>query len=187
MESLVSYLNIELAPRIIRSGELIDVYGEGLLMTGDSGIGKSETAIELIKRGHRLIADDEVEIRRISKKSLIGSAPEGSRHFMELRGIGLINIRMIFGMSAIKTTNKIDLVIHLEDWETWEKSNIYDRMGLKIDYTEILGMKLPIISIPVKPGRNIATIIEVAAISHRQKKMGYNAAEDLLKKLGYDI
>ena len=182
--SLVSYMNVELAPRITRHGVLVEVYGEGLLLVGDSGVGKSETAIELIKRGHRLIADDAVEIRRVSKKSLVGSAPENIRHFIELRGIGIINARRIFGMGAVKLTEKIDMVINLE---LWDSSKVYDRMGMDNEYTEILGLKVPILTIPVKPGRNLAIIIEVAAMNNRQKKMGFNAAKELLQSLGMDV
>ena len=177
--ALVSYMNVELAPRVTRHGVLVEVYGEGILLVGDSGVGKSETAIELIKRGHRLIADDAVEIRRVSKKSLVGTAPENIRHFIELRGIGIINARRIFGMGAVKLTEKIDMVINLE---IWDKTKVYDRMG--IEYTEILGLRVPVLTIPVKPGRNLAVIIEVAAMNNRQKKMGYNAAKELLQNLG---
>ena len=179
--ALVSYMNVELAPRVTRHGVLVEVYGEGILLVGDSGVGKSETAIELIKRGHRLIADDAVEIRRVSKKSLVGTAPENIRHFIELRGIGIINARRIFGMGAVKRTEKIDMVINLE---IWDKTKVYDRMGMENEYTEILGLRVPVLTIPVKPGRNLAVIIEVAAMNNRQKKMGYNAAKELLQNLG---
>lgn len=179
--ALVSYMNVELAPRVTRHGVLVEVYGEGILLVGDSGVGKSETAIELIKRGHRLIADDAVEIRRVSKKSLVGTAPENIRHFIELRGIGIINARRIFGMGAVKLTEKIDMVINLE---IWDKTKVYDRMGMENEYTEILGLRVPMLTIPVKPGRNLAVIIEVAAMNNRQKKMGYNAAKELLQNLG---
>ena len=179
--ALVSYMNVELAPRVTRHGVLVEVYGEGFLLVGDSGVGKSETAIELIKRGHRLIADDAVEIRRVSKKSLVGTAPENIRHFIELRGIGIINARRIFGMGAVKLTEKIDMVINLE---IWDKTKVYDRMGMENEYTEILGLRVPVLTIPVKPGRNLAVIIEVAAMNNRQKKMGYNAAKELLQNLG---
>lgn len=181
--ALVSFMNVELAPRITRHGVLVEVYGEGILLVGDSGVGKSETAIELIKRGHRLIADDAVEIRRVSAKSLVGQAPNNIRHFIELRGIGIINARRIFGMGAVKLTEKIDLVINLE---IWDNKKVYDRMGLDSEYTEILGIKVPVLTIPVKPGRNLAIIIEVAAMNNRQKKMGYNAAQELLQSLGMD-
>ena len=181
--SLVAYLNVELAPRITRHGVLVEVYGEGILLVGDSGVGKSETAIELIKRGHRLIADDAVEIRRVSSKSLVGQSPENIRHFIELRGIGIINARRIFGMGAVKLHEKIDMCINLE---IWDATKVYDRMGMDSEYTEILGIKVPVMTIPVKPGRNLAIIIEVAAMNNRQKKMGYNAAYELLSALGMD-
>lgn len=182
--ALVSLLNVELAPRITRHGVLVEVYGEGILLVGDSGVGKSETAIELIKRGHRLIADDAVEIRRVSSKSLVGQAPENIRHFIELRGIGIINARRIFGMGAVKLSEKIDMCINLE---LWDATKVYDRMGIDSEYTEILGIRVPVMTIPVKPGRNLAVIIEVAAMNNRQKKMGYNAAQELLSSLGMDI
>lgn len=182
--ALVAYMNTELAPRITRHGVLVEVYGEGILLVGDSGVGKSETAIELIKRGHRLIADDAVEIRRVSNKTLVGSAPENIRHFIELRGIGIINARRIFGMGAVKVSEKIDMCINLE---IWDNTKVYDRMGIDSEYTEILGNKVPVMTIPVKPGRNLAIIIEVAAMNNRQKKMGYNAAQELLASLGMDV
>ncbi len=179
--ALIAFLNLHLAPRITRHGVLVEVYGEGILLLGESGVGKSETAIELVKRGHRLIADDAVEIKRVSSKSLVGSAPDNIRHFIELRGIGIINASRIFGAGAVKLTEKIDLVINLEPWDV---NKTYDRMGLENQTTEILELKIPSLTIPVKPGRNLAVIIEVAAMNSRQKKLGYNAAEDLLKKLG---
>ncbi|MCQ2514093.1 MAG: HPr(Ser) kinase/phosphatase [Ruminococcus sp.] len=182
--SLVHFLNKELAPRITRHGVLVEVYGEGCLLIGDSGVGKSETAIELIKRGHRLVADDAVEIRRTSNSTLTGQSPENIRHFIELRGIGIINARQLFGMGAVKTQEKIDMVINLE---LWDSKKVYDRMGLDNDYMEILGIEVPTLTIPVKPGRNLAVIIEVAAMNNRQKKMGYNAAKDLLRSLGMDM
>ena len=182
--ALVAYMNVELAPRITRHGVLVEVYGEGVLIVGDSGVGKSETAIELIKRGHRLIADDAVEIRRVSARSLVGQAPENIRHFIELRGIGIINARRIFGIGAVKISEKIDLVINMEQWDGHK---VYDRMGIDSEHTEILGIKVPVLTIPVKPGRNLAVIIEVAAMNNRQKKMGYNAAEELLQSLGMDL
>ena len=182
--ALISFLNVELAPRITRHGVLVEVYGEGCLLIGDSGVGKSETAVELIKRGHRLIADDAVEIRRVSRKSLVGSSPANIRHFIELRGIGIINARRIFGMGAVKLTENIDLVINLE---LWDSTKIYDRMGIESEVMEILGIEVPVMTIPVKPGRNLAIIIEVAAMNNRQKKMGYNAAQELLQSLGMDI
>ena len=179
--ALIAFLNLHLAPRVTRHGVLVEVYGEGILLLGESGVGKSETAIELVKRGHRLIADDAVEIRRVSSKSLVGTAPDNIRHFIELRGIGIINASRIFGAGAVKLTEKIDLVINMEPWDI---NKAYDRMGLESQTTEILDLKIPSLTIPVKPGRNLAVIIEVAAMNSRQKKLGYNAAEDLLKRLG---
>lgn len=181
MSSLISYLNIELGPRITRHGVLVEVYGEGVFIMGESGVGKSETAMELIKRGHRLIADDAVEIRRVSNRTLVGSAPKNIRHFMELRGIGIVNARRLFGMGAVKVTEKIDMVINLEPWDP---KKMYDRTGMDAEQAEILGLKLPQYTIPVKPGRNLAIILEVAAMNHRQKKMGYNPAVELLESLG---
>lgn len=182
--SLITFLNAVLAPRITRHGVLVEVYGEGVLLIGDSGVGKSEIAVELIKRGHRLIADDAVEIRRVSNRTLVGSSPENIRHFIELRGIGIINARRIFGMGAVKLTEKIDMVINMEQWDS---EKIYDRIGMDNTYTEIMGIKVPIMTIPVKPGRNLAIIIEAAAMNNRQKKMGYNAAQELLQGLGMDV
>ena len=183
MAALIAFLSIELAPRITRHGVLVEVYGEGMLIIGESGVGKSETAIELIKRGHRLIADDAVEIRRVSNKTLVGTPPENIRHFIELRGIGIINARRIFGMGAVKPSEKIDMVINLE---VWDQEKVYDRMGLESEETEILGLKVPQVTVPVRPGRNLAIILEVAAMNNRQKKMGFNAAKELLKRLGMD-
>ena len=183
MSALIYFLNTELAERITRHGVLVEVYGEGVLIVGDSGVGKSETAVELIKRGHRLIADDAVEIRRVSNKTLVGSAPDNIRHFIELRGIGIINARRIFGMGAVKLTEKINMVVQLEPWDS---NKVYDRMGLDNDYISIMGVKVPMTVVPVKPGRNLAIIIEVAAMNNRQKKMGYNAARELLHQLGMD-
>ncbi len=182
--SLVTFLSTELAPRITRHGVLVEVYGEGCLIIGDSGVGKSETAIELIKRGHRLIADDAVEIRKINSRTLIGQSPQNIRHFVELRGVGIINARNLFGMGSIKLSEKIDMVINLE---IWDKTKAYDRMGLENEYMDILGIDIPIMTIPVKPGRNLSNIIEVAAMNNRQKKMGYNAAQELLTSLGMEI
>ena len=181
MAALIASLHVSLAPRITRHGVLVEVYGEGILLLGESGVGKSETAIELVKRGHRLIADDAVEIRKVSSKSLVGSAPDNIRHFIELRGIGIINVSRIFGVGAVKMTEKIDFIINIENWDN-EKT--YNRMGLEEETTEILGLEIPSVTIPVKPGRNLAVIVEVAAINNRQKKMGYNAAADLLNRLG---
>ncbi|MBR6694918.1 MAG: HPr(Ser) kinase/phosphatase [Oscillospiraceae bacterium] len=184
MASLIAFLNLNLAPRITRHGVLIEIYGEGVFITGESGVGKSETAIELVKRGHRLVADDAVEIRKVSNISLVGASPDNIRHFLELRGIGIINARRLFGIGAVKVTEKIDLVVTLEPWDS---EKIYDRMGMVDDYTSILGVNIPALTIPVKPGRNLAVILEVAAMNNRQKKMGYNAAQDLMDKLGLDM
>ena len=180
MASLISSLNNYLAPRITRHGGLVEVYGEGILLLGDSGVGKSETAIELIKRGHRLIADDAVEIKRVSDKTLVGSAPELIKHYVELRGIGIVDVRRLFGMGSIKETEKIDMVINLEPWE---QGKMYDRFGLEEQTTEILGIRVPTIVIPVCPGRNLSVVIEVAAMNNRQKRMGYNTAEEFNKRL----
>ena len=177
---LIGMLNVDLAPRIQRHGVLVEVYGEGILILGESGVGKSETAIELVKRGHRLIADDAVEIRRVSQKTLVGTSPEIIRHFIELRGIGIVDVRRIFGMGAVKQTEKIDMVIQLE---VWDDSKFYDRLGLDEESIEILGNRVPSLTVPVKPGRNLAMIIEVAAMNNRQKKMGYNAAEEMNRRL----
>ena len=180
MAALIAFLNVQLAPRLTRHGVLVEVYGEGVLILGDSGVGKSETAIELVKRGHRLIADDAVEIKRVSAKTLVGSAPEIIRHYVELRGIGIVDVRRIFGMGAVKLTEKIDMIINLEPWV---QGKMYDRFGLDCEYTEILGIKIPTTTIPVKPGRNLAIILEIAAMNNRQKKMGFNTAEEFNKKL----
>ena len=180
MASLISFLNVQLAPRITRHGVLVEVSGEGILILGDSGVGKSETAIELVKRGHRLIADDAVEIKRVSSKTLVGSAPELIRHYIELRGIGIIDVRRIFGMGAVKLTEKIDLVVNLEPWE---QGKFYERVGMETEYCEIMGIKIPSITIPVHPGRNMAIILEIAAMNNKQKKMGYNTAEEFNKRL----
>ena len=180
MAAIISSLNNYLAPRITRHGVLVEVYGEGLLLLGDSGVGKSETAIELVKRGHRLIADDAVEIKRVSSKTLVGTAPEIIRHYVELRGIGIVDVRRLFCMGAVKMTERIDLIINLE---TWVQGKMYDRLGLEEQKTNILGLDIPSITIPVKPGRNLAIILEIAAMNNRQKKMGYNTAEEFNKKL----
>lgn len=184
MAKLIAYLNIRLAPRITRHGVLIEVYGEGMLILGESGVGKSETAIELVKRGHRLVADDAVEIRKTSNITLVGSSPDNIRHFLELRGIGIINARQLFGMGAVKISEKIDLVVELE---LWNPEKVYDRMGMDNHYMSILSVKIPYLTIPVKPGRNLAVILEVAAMNNRQKKMGYNAAQELMGNLGLNI
>ena len=180
MGALIASLNLSLAERMTRHGVLVEVYGEGILMLGDSGIGKSETAIELVKRGHRLIADDAVEIKKVSAKTLVGSAPELIRHYVELRGIGIVDVRRLFGMGAVKLTEKIDMIINLEPWQ---QGKFYERVGLDTEYTEIMGINIPSITIPVKPGRNLAIIIEIAAMNNRQKKMGYNTALEFNKKL----
>lgn len=184
LAKLIAFLNIKLAPRITRHGVLIEVYGEGMLMLGESGVGKSETAIELVKRGHRLVADDAVEIRRTSNITLVGSSPDNIRHFLELRGIGIINARQLFGMGAVKVSEKIDIVVELE---LWNPEKVYDRMGMDNHFMSILGVKVPHLTIPVKPGRNLAVILEVAAMNNRQKKMGYNAAQELLDNLGLNM
>ena len=180
MAAITSGLNVSLAERITQHGVLVEVYGEGILLLGDSGVGKSETAIELVKRGHRLIADDAVEIKRVSAITLVGSAPQLIRHYIELRGIGIVDVRRIFGMGSVKDSEKIDLIINFENWV---QGKMYDRFGLDTEYTEILGIKIPSITIPVKPGRNLAVIIEIAAMNHRQKKMGFNTAEEFEKRL----
>lgn len=181
--ALIAFLNLNLAPRITRHGVLIEIYGEGVLILGESGVGKSETAIELVKRGHRLVADDAVEIRKVSNISLVGTSPDNIRHFLELRGIGIINARRLFGVGAVKVTEKIDLVVELE---IWNPEKLYDRMGIDNEYVSILGVNVPSATIPVKPGRNLAVILEVAAMNNRQKKMGYNAAHELLERLGME-
>ena len=177
--AIISHLKAELAPRVTRHGVLMEVYGEGVLLTGDSGIGKSETAIELLKRGHRLIADDAVEIKKVSGSSLIGSAPELIRDYIELRGIGIINVAKLFGMGAVKIENEINLVVNIVPWNTHE---VYDRLGLEDQYTEILGVKIPMNTIPVTPGRNLAVILEVAAMNNRQRKFGYNPALEFIEQ-----
>ena len=180
MAALIGYLSVALAPMITRHGVLVEVYGEGMLILGDSGVGKSETAIELIKRGHRLIADDAVEIKKVSAKTLVGQAPEVIRHYIELRGIGIVDVRRIFGMGAVKMSEKIDIIINLEPWE---EGKVYNRMGLEEEYSEIMGIKVPTTTIPVRPGRNLAIVLEIAAMNNRQKKMGINAAEEFNRKL----
>lgn len=180
MSSLISYLNVQIAPRITRHGVLVEVYGEGILILGESGVGKSEAAIELLKRGHRLVADDAVEIKRVSSKTLVGSSPAIIRHFVELRGIGIIDVKEIFGIGAVKDTESIDLIIHLEQWK---EDKQYDRLGMVDEYTNIMGINVSSLTIPVKLGRNLAVIIEVAAMNNRQKRMGYNAAVELNNRL----
>ena len=180
MAALIAFLNVELGPRITRHGVLVEVYGEGILLLGDSGVGKSETAIELLKRGHRLIADDAVEIRKVSATTLVGRAPEIIKHYVELRGIGIVDVRRLFGMGSVKETEKIDLVINLEPWQD---GKMYDRLGLDESTTEILGIDVPSIVLPVCPGRNLSVVIEVAAMNNRQKRMGYNTAAEFNKRL----
>ena len=175
ISAIITYLKAELAPRITRHGVLMEVYGEGLLLTGDSGIGKSETAVELLKRGHRLIADDAVEIKKVSGNSLVGNAPKLIRNYIELRGIGIVNVAKLFGMGAVKTENGINLVVNIVPWNTHE---VYDRLGLEDQYMEILGVRVPMNTIPVTPGRNLAVILEVAAMNNRQRKLGYNSAQE---------
>lgn len=180
MAEVIRWLNVELAPRISIHGVLVDVYGEGLLIMGESGIGKSEAALELIKRGHRLVTDDVVEIKKVSDDTLIGTAPDITRHFIELRGIGIIDVKTLFGVESVKDTQSIDLVIKLEEWN---KEQEYDRLGLDEKYTEFLGNKVVCHSIPIRPGRNLAVICESAAVNYRQKKMGYNAARELYNRV----
>lgn len=180
MAALIASLNLSLAPRITRHGVLVEVYGEGILILGDSGVGKSETAIELVKRGHRLIADDAVEIKKVSSKSLVGSAPELIRHFVELRGIGIVDVKRIFGMGSVKDTEKIDMIVNFEQWV---QGKMYDRFGLDTEYTDIMGIQVPTTVIPVCPGRNLAVILEIAAMNNRQKKMGYDTAKEFNDRL----
>ena len=180
---IIDYLNKMLAPQITRHGVLMNINGQGVLLLGDSGIGKSETAIELLKRGHRLVADDAVELRKVSNRQIMGTAPENIRHFIELRGVGIINVARVFGSGAVKMSEKVDLVVELEPWD---KTKNYSRTGLETDTTDIMGIQLPCTVIPVMPGRNLAVILEAAAINNRQKKMGYNAARELLARLGLD-
>ncbi len=180
MAEVIRWLNVKLAPCISIHGVLVDVFGEGVLIMGESGIGKSEAALELIKRGHRLVTDDVVELRKVSDDTLIGSAPDITRHFIELRGIGIIDVKTLFGVESVKDTQSIDMVIKLEDWN---KDKEYDRLGLEDQYTEFLGNRVVCHSIPIRPGRNLAIIVESAAVNHRQKKMGYNAAKELYNRV----
>lgn len=180
MAEIIRWLNVKLAPCISIHGVLVDVYGEGVLIMGESGIGKSEAALELIKRGHRLVSDDVVEIHRVSDVSLIGTAPDITRHFIELRGIGIIDVKTLFGVESVKDTQEIDLVIKLEEWN---KDKEYDRLGMEEEHTEFLGNKVVCHSLPIRPGRNLAVIVEAAAVNHRQKKMGYNAAQELYRRV----
>ena len=180
LSALIAELNRELAPRITRHGVLVEVYGEGVLIVGESGAGKSETAIELIKRGHRLVSDDVVELRKVSDVTLVGSAPDITRHFIELRGIGIIEVKTLGGVESVKDTQSVDLVIKLEEWD---RDKEYDRLGLTEEYTEFLGNKVVCHSLPIRPGRNLAIIVETAAVNNRQKKMGYNAAQELYRRV----
>lgn len=180
MAEIIRWLNVKLAPCISVHGVLVDVYGEGVLITGESGIGKSEAALELIKRGHRLVTDDVVELRKVSDDTLVGSAPDVTKHLIELRGIGIVDVKALFGASSVKDTQSVDLVIRLEDWD---KDKEYDRLGLEEEYTEYLGNKIVCHNIPIRPGRNLAVICESAAVNHRQKKMGYNAAQELYTRV----
>lgn len=180
LAEVIRWMNVQLAPCISIHGVLVDVYGVGVLIMGDSGVGKSETALELIKRGHRLVTDDVVEIRKVSEDTLVGTAPDITRHFIELRGIGIVDVKALFGVQSVKETQNIDLVITLEDWS---KDKEYDRLGLEENYTEFLGNKVQCHTIPIRPGRNLALIVESAAINHRQKQMGYNAAQELYRRV----
>ena len=180
MAETIRWLNVKLAPCIPVHGVLVDVYGEGLLITGESGIGKSEAALELVRRGHRLVTDDVVEIRKVSDDTLVGSAPDMLKHLIELRGIGVVDVKALFGASAVMDTQSIDLVIRLEDWD---RDKEYDRLGLEENYTEYMGNKVVCYNIPIRPGRNVAVICESAAVNHRQKKMGYNAAQELYSRV----
>ena len=184
LSALISYLNVELAPRVTKHGVLVEVYGEGILILGESGVGKSETALELVKRGHRLVADDVVEIRKVSDKTLFGTAPDIIRHFIEIRGVGILDVKNLYGVGSVKVTENINLVIQLEFWD--QKKN-YDRLGLVDEYTDILGINVPCLTIPVRPGRNLAIIVEVAAMNNRQKNMGYNAARALNERVLVEI
>ena len=181
---IIRWMRVELAPNISIHGVMVDVYGEGVLITGESGIGKSEAALELIRRGHRLVSDDVVKISRISDEMLIGEAPAITKHFIELRGIGIIDIKSLFGIECVEDSHAIDLVIKLVEWD---KDLQYDRLGLNVEYEEFLGKKVVCHTIPVRPGRNLAVIVETAAVNHRQKKMGYNAAEELYSRVTENI
>ena len=180
MAEVIRWLKVQLAPCIVIHGVLVDVYGEGVLITGESGIGKSEAALELIKRGHRLVTDDAVEIRKVSDEELIGTAPGVTKYFIELRGIGIIDVKTLFGVESVKETQQINMVIQLEDWK---RDKEYDRLGLEEEYTEYLGNKVVCHALPIRPGRNLAVIVEAAAVNHRQKKMGYNAAKELYRRV----
>lgn len=181
---LINYLNVQLAPRENKHGVLVEVYGEGILILGESSVGKSETALELVKRGHRLVADDVVEVRKVSDRTLVGTAPDIIRHFMEIRAIGILDVKTLFGVGSVKMTEKVNLVIHLEKWD---ENKLYDRLGLVEEYTDILGVKVPLLNVPVRPGRNLAMIVEVAAMNNRQRVMGYNAAKVLNDRIMAEI
>ena len=181
---IIRWLNVQLAPCISIHGVLVDVYGVGVLIMGESGIGKSEAALELVKRGHRLVSDDVVEIRKVSDETLVGSAPDITRHFIELRGIGIVDVKTLFGVLSVRETQNIDLVITLEEWD---KEKEYDRLGLEEQYTEFLGNKVVCHQLPIRPGRNLAVIVETASINYRQKKMGYNAAQELYKRVQQNL
>ena len=184
VNNLVSLLSVELAPRVTRHGVMVEVYGEGIFITGESGAGKSETAIERLKRGHRLIADDAVELRKVSERSIVGSSPENIRHFIELRGVGILNVARTFGTGAVKVSEKVDMAVHLEHWNA---SKTYQDLGIDTPTTDIMGVEIPLVVLPVQPGRNLAIVIEAAAINNRQKKMGYSAANDLMERLGMNF
>lgn len=184
LSGLIRYLNLQLAPRISKHGVLVEVYGEGILILGESGVGKSETALELVKRGHRLVADDLVELRKVSEKTLVGTAPEIIRHLIEIRGIGILDVKNLYGVGSVKMTENINLVINLE---LWDEKKQYDRLGLVDEFTDVLGIMVPSLNIPVRPGRNLAIIVEVAAMNNRQKKMGYNAAKVLNERIMGEI
>jgi HPr kinase/phosphorylase len=184
LSGLIRYLNVELAPRITKHAVLVEVYGEGILILGESGVGKSETALEIVKRGHRLIADDVVEIRKVSDKTLLGTAPDIIRHLMEIRGVGILDVKNLYGVGSVKIQETVNLVIQLE---LWDEKKDYDRLGLEEEYIDILGIKVPLLIIPVRPGRNLAIIVEVAAMNNRQKKMGYNAAKALNERVMKEI
>lgn len=184
LSGLIRYLNVHLAPRVTKHGVLVEVYGEGILILGESGVGKSETALELVKRGHRLIADDVVEVRKVSDKTLLGTSPDIIRHFIEIRGIGILDVKNLYGVGSVKIQETINLVINME---LWDEKKDYDRLGLEDKYEDILDIKVPSLNIPVRPGRNLAIIVEIAAMNNRQKKMGYNAARELNERVMQEI
>lgn len=180
VSGLIRYLNVQLAPRTTKHGVFVEVYGEGILILGESGVGKSETALELVKRGHRLVADDVVEIRKVSDKTLVGTAPNIIRHLIEIRGIGIVDVKNLYGVGSVKMTENINLVIYLE---FWNEKKVYERLGMDDEFTSILGIDVPSLNVPVRPGRNLAIIVEVAAMNNRQRKMGYNAAKELNERI----